>query len=159
MDGISKLEINCLIIDFSGSICRSNHWPWLKVSRSSTTRSSRVFLWKWCCENPSVPFLWDLEEQWGRPQFFSWVIAQESPSITWKCKQQDYKCFHGFKMFTLTLLHVVYSGCERTQVLVLSCLAVVFHLRWKNILKHHRGVDHSLPSAPGLRRQAPWCWT
>ena len=31
-------------------------------------------------------------------------------------------------MFTLTLLHVVYSGCERTQVLVLSCLAVVFHL-------------------------------
>ena len=31
-------------------------------------------------------------------------------------------------MFTLTLLHVVYSGCERTKVLVLSCLAVVFHL-------------------------------
>ena len=31
-------------------------------------------------------------------------------------------------MFNLTLLHVVYSGCERTQVLVLSCLAVVFHL-------------------------------
>ena len=31
-------------------------------------------------------------------------------------------------MSTLTLLHVVYSGCERAQVLVLSCLAVVFHL-------------------------------
>ena len=31
-------------------------------------------------------------------------------------------------MFTLTLLHVVYSGCERAQVLVFSCLAVVFHL-------------------------------
>ena len=40
-------------------------------------------------------------------------------------------------MFTLTLLHVVYSGCERTQVLVLSCLAVVFHLGWKK--KHFEG--------------------
>ena len=40
-------------------------------------------------------------------------------------------------MFNLTLLHVVYSGCERSQVLVLSCLAVVFHLGWKNILKDH----------------------
>ena len=38
-------------------------------------------------------------------------------------------------MFTLTLLHVVYSGCERTKVLVLSCLAVVFHLRWKKYLE------------------------
>ena len=38
-------------------------------------------------------------------------------------------------MFTLTLLHVVYSGCERTQVLVLSCLAVVFHLGWKKHLE------------------------
>ena len=38
-------------------------------------------------------------------------------------------------MFTLTLLHVVYSGCERTKVLVLSCLAVVFHLSWKKHLE------------------------
>ena len=138
MDGISKLEIKSLIIDFSGSIFRSNHWSWSKVL---TTRSSRVFLWKWCCKNPSVPFLWDFEEEWSRPQFFSRIVAEESPSITWRKKIFKYKYFHGFKMFTLTLLHVVYSGCERTQVLVLSCLAVVFHLSWKkNILKDHRKV-------------------
>ena len=51
-------------------------------------------------------------------------------------------------MFTLTLLHVVYSGCERTKVLVLSCLAVVFHLGWKNILKHYRkaGIEFTFSS-------------